>query len=381
MKPIKLLMVLIGSLVFVQTAPADWSAARRITWTAGGSLSPAIAIDSSGFLHTVWYDKFGNSGIYYKRSTDGGDSWSPSKRLTWTLNDSSDPDIAVDSSGGVHVVWYDYSPGNPEIYYRGSTNGGTSWLPSQRLTWTTATSELPAIAVDGVDRIHVVWDDWTPGNTDIYYRRSMTGGASWTPTQRLTRTSGHSFCPAIACSPAGHLHVVWSDDTSGEYEVYYQAGADGGATWSSPQRLTWNSGRSDFPAVAAHSSGLLHVVWWDNTPGLAEIYYKNSPDGGASWTSAKRLTWTPGDSYFPAIKLGFSGQLHVVWDDLAASNYDIFYKKSTDGGVTWGSTQRRTWTSDYSSSPAIAFDSSGDLHVVWSDLTPGNFEIYYLKGH
>ena len=381
MKSIRWMTVLVVFLVVAQAAQADWSTARRITWTAGGSLSPAIAIDSSGYLHAVWYDKFGNSGIYYKRSTDGGDSWSPNKRLTWTLNDSLDPDIAVDSLGGVHVVWSDYSPGNPEIYYRGSTDGGTSWLPSQRLTWTTAASELPAIAVDGVDRIHVVWDDWTPGNTDIYYRRSVTGGASWTATQRLTWNPGFSISPTMACSPAGHLHVVWYDDTPGNYEIYYIAGSNGGTTWSSPRRLTWNSGASSSPVIAAHSSGLLHVVWHDSTPGLEEIYYKSSPDGGASWTSAKRLTWTSAGSYRPAIKLGFSGQVYVVWDDYAASNYEIFYKKSTDGGATWGSTQRRTWTSGYSSSPAIAFDSSGDLHVVWSDLTPGNFEIYYLRGH
>jgi hypothetical protein len=381
MKPIKLVMVLIGSLVFVQTAPADWSTVRRITWTAGGSYSPAIAIDSSGYLHVVWDDNSpGNDEIYYKRSTDGGASWSPNQRLTWTEN-SYDPDIAVDSSGGVHVAWYDYTPGNAEVYYKRSTDGGASWLPSQRLTWTSTASELPAIAVDGVDRIHLTWDDYAPGNSDLYYKRSLTGGASWTATQRLTWTSGNSSYASIACSPAGHLHVVGSDNTSGSPEIYYIGGESGGATWSSPKRLTWNSGISSSPAIAAHSSGLLHVVWWDTTPGLAEIYYKSSPDGGATWASARRLTWTPGGSSSPAIKLGFSGQIHLVWADLVDSNEEIFYKKSTDEGATWGSTQRRTWNSGWSSSPAIAFDSSGDLHVVWCDYTPGNSEIYYLKGH
>ena len=382
MKPIRLVMLLIGSLVFVRTAPADWSAVRRITWTVGGSLNPAIAIDSSGYLHVVWHDNTpGNYEIYYKRSTDGGTSWSSNRRLTWTSDSSFYPDIAVDSSGGVHVVWCDYTPGNAEIYYRGSTDGGTSWLPSQRLTWTTATSQFPAIAVDGVDRIHVVWGDYAPGQPDIYYRRSVTGGATWTPTQKLTWTSSFSSYSAIACSPAGHLHVVWSDDSSGNLEIYYRAGADGGATWSWPQRLTWNSGLSYSPAIAAQASGILHVVWHDHTPGAADIYYINSPDGGVNWASARRLTWTPGDSFFPAIELGFSGQLHVVWQDLAASNEEIFYKKSPDGGATWGSTQRLTWNSGGSSCPAIAFDSSGDLHVVWSDETPGNWEIYYRKGH
>jgi hypothetical protein len=381
MKPIRLLMVLIGSLVFARTAQADWSSVRRITWTSESSNYPAIAIDASGYLHVVWHDATpGSYQIYYKRSTDGGTSWSANQRLTWTSYDSFAPDIAADSLGGVHVIWHDYSPGNAEVYYKRSTDGGASWLPNQRLTWTSTASELPAIAVDGVDRIHVIWGDCMPGNLDLYYKRSLTGGANWTPTQRLTWNSGNSSYPGIACSPAGHLHVVWSDYTPGNCEIYYIAASNGGTTWSSPRRLTWNSGRSDYPAIVAHASGLLHVVWWDETPVPAEIYYKNSPDGGASWTPAKRLTWTPGASYRPAIKLGFSGQLHLVWDDIADSNQEIFYKKSTDEGATWGPTQRRTWNSGLSNCPALAFDSSGFLHVVWSDLTPGNYEIYYLKG-
>ena len=147
-------------------------------------------------------------------------------------------------------------------------------------------------------------------------------------------------------------------------------------------RLTCEFGPFRLSGYRRYASGLLHVVWWNTTPGgEAEIYYKDSPDGGTIWTSARRLTWTPGISYSPDIRLGFSGQLHVVWRDLAASNEEIFYKKSPDGGATWGSTQRRTWTSGSSYEPAIAFDSSGDLHVVWCDDTPGNYEIYYLKGH
>jgi hypothetical protein len=47
----------------------------------------------------------------------------------------------------------------------------------------------------------------------------------------------------------------------------------------------------------------------------------------------------------------------------------------------WTPAKRLTWTSGRSNSPAIAADSSDDLHVVWSDNTPGNFEIYYKKGN
>jgi len=53
--------------------------------------------------------------------------------------------------------------------------------------------------------------------------------------------------------------------------------------------------------------------------------------------------------------------------------------KSVDGGVTWTSNKRLSWTSGLSYYPDIAADPSGNLHLVWSDDTPGVNQIYYKK--
>jgi len=98
-----------------------------------------------------------------------------------------------------------------------------------------------------------------------------------------------------------------------------------------------------------------------------------------TWQATKRLTWNSGYSEFPSIATDSSGNIHVVWDDYTPGNYEIYYKKSTDGGATW-SIKRLTWNSGGSCDPTIAIDSSGNIHVVWKDNTPGNLEIYYKKG-
>jgi hypothetical protein len=46
-------------------------------------------------------------------------------------------------------------------------------------------------------------------------------------------------------------------------------------TWSSSKRLTWNSGYSQAPSIAADNNGDLHLVWDDGTRGNQEIFYKN----------------------------------------------------------------------------------------------------------
>lgn len=362
------------------TPVGGWATSRRLTWTSGASGEPAIAAGSAANLHLVWIDGTpGHEEIYYKKSPDGGANWAAGQRLTWTSSGAGSPAIAGDSSDNLHIVWQDSSPGNAEIYYKRSTDGGATWTSTQRLTLTSGQSYGPTIAVDPSGNPHVVWEDHTPGNAEIYYRNSLDGGATWTTAKRITWTSGGSFYPVIAVDSSGDLHVVWWDDTPGNREIYHKKSTDGGGTWTTAQRITWTSGHSVHPANAIDSLGNLHVVWEDSTPGNNETYYKGSPDGGATWTTAKRITLTSGDSQFPASAVDPSDHVHVVWEDLTPGNWEIYYSQSTDGGATWTSSQRLTWTSDDSRRPAIAADSLGNLHVVWPDSTPGNSEIYYRK--
>jgi len=370
-------MAVMGIFLSVQVAKAQWTPAKRLTWNSSYSVEPNIAIRSFGDPYVVWSDYSpGYWEIFYKKSADGGATWSTSQRLTWTTSGSADQVIAVDSSGNLHVVYYDGLPGKWQIYYTKSADGGANWTTSRRLTWTSGWAYSPAIAVTYPGNLHVVWQDDTPGNSEIYYRRSTDRGATWSTSQRLTWSSGKSECPAIAVDTSGNLHVVWQDDAPGNSEVYYRRSTDGGTTWTPSKRLSWTLLGSWNPAIAGDSAGHLHVVW---EAGNGEIYYKKSTDGGATWSISQRLTWTSENSYYPAIAVDPSGNLHVVWDDNTPGNPEVYYKKSTDGGATWTTSQRLTWNSGDSWHPTIAADSSGNLHVVWDDDTPGNFEIYYKK--
>ena len=98
------------------------------------------------------------------------------------------------------------------------------WNPSKRLTWNAGNSMNPAMAIDSANTIHVVWDDHTPGTSEIYCQRSTDGGATWGGTKRLTWNAGTSTSSAIAIDSVNTIHVVWQDDTLGKYEIYYRNG-------------------------------------------------------------------------------------------------------------------------------------------------------------
>jgi len=368
-----IVILALSVLILPLKAAATWKT-TRLTFNSSESRYPAIVLDSNNYIHMAWEDwSPGNAEIFYKKSTDGGVTWT-TKRLTYNSGYSWNPDIAVGPNNHIHVVWRDRTSANWEICYKRSTDGGATWI-TKRLSFNTGDSVFPIIAVDSKNYIHVVWYDNSPGNWDLYYKRSEDGGATWT-TKRLTYNPDGSYKPAIAIDSNDHIHLVWYDETPGNSEIFYKKSTNGGTTWTT-KRLTYNFGYSEDPAIAVDSNNHIHLVWYEDTPGNWEIYYKKSTDGGTTWTT-RRLTYNPDGSYKPAIAVDSNNHPHVVWFDHTPGNYEIYYKNSLDGGATW-TTERLTYNSGMSEDPDVSTDSDNHVYIVWYDNNPGNSEIYLKK--
>ncbi len=394
-KKIIIIRMIIFILVF-NTSPdiiAQWEPDVRLTNAAGDSYtSPNNAwcvAASRDTVHVVWQDnRDGNPEIYYKRSTNAGISWGADTRLTNNSAVSTYPSVTVSGSpplADVHVVWTDTRDGNDEIYYKRSTNAGVSWGADTQLTNNTSSSFDPSVIVSGslpMAYVHVVWTDERDGNLEIYYKRSTDRGISWGPDTRLTNNPVFSYAPSVSVSGSpttGVVHVVWMDNRDGNYEIYYKRSTDAGVSWATTDtRLTSNSAQSWYPSVTV-SGTVVHVVWMDNRSGLYDIYYKRSTDGGVSWGADTQLRGSYNFSKFPSVTVSGS-VVHVVWEDNRDQNYEIYYKQSTDGGTNWGADTRLTYNSAMSRFSSVSVSGSppmADVHVVWSDYRDGNSEIYY----
>jgi hypothetical protein len=329
---------------------------------------------AGNYVHLVWFDDrngFSNREIYYIRSTNYGASFEAENRLTNNSGHSMLACIAV-SVSVVHVVWQDDRDGNNEIYYKRSTDNGNSWGSDIRLTNAPSLSEYPSLAVSGLS-VNVVWWDYRDGDAEIYYKRSTNGGVSWEADTRLTSNSGWSLGPSVSVS-GSNVHCVWHDNRDGNDEIYYKSSTDGGTTWGSDIRLTNNSSPQNDACVSS-SGSLVHVVWKDSRDGNLEIYYKRSTDMGLTWSADTRMTTTTGQTWYPSI-VASGQQIHLVYDDFTGTP-EIYYICSTNGGATWGtSLQLTTHTTGGSFRPSVAIlDSS--IHVVFTDTRHGIEEIYY----
>jgi hypothetical protein len=327
----------------------------------GDNTMTTTAINPGDLLHAVWEDL----NIFYKR--DGADFDPTTEALT--DNDAPgvfEPKIAV-SGNNVHVIWEDGT--TSEIMYRRSVNSGATFGPIINLSNTPSFNSFDsAIAVSG-NNVHVVWNDNTPGNFDIFYRKSTNGGASFTePTKNLSNNAGFSLRPSIAVS-GNNVHVVWDDDTSGTPDILYRRSLDNGSTFPNIiKNLSGNTGFSESPSIAVSGSNV-HVVWEDDTGSEEEdILYRRSLDGGGSFPNIiKNLSDNAGSSRSPAIAAS-GANVHVVWDDdtVGTFQFEILYRRSLDGGATFPNIIKNISGNVVggAANPDIAV-SSNNVYVVW----------------
>jgi len=378
-KNLKLILagiILLPGILFSQT----WNPRVRLTYNTSPSRSPYVVANSNKVLFVFWNDAlFGDNEIFYKVSYNGGTIWSVSKRLTWNNENSAFPNVAVDSNNDLHLVYQDSSYGNFEIFYKKGMDG-LSWSPITRLSWNTTSSLHPVIAVDSSDDIYVFWYDSCFGNAEIVYKKSTDGGNSWSSLNRLTWNTDVSTDPTIAIGPNDHINIAWSETKGAYSEIMFKKSQNGGVTWSAPVRITYNSVDSERPRLAVNTANVLFLVWYNYSGSMKEVYFKKSIDNGQTWSTLQRLTYNTGLSFYPVITTGPSSTVHVIWLDRTPGNDEVYYKQSTNGGLNWSPPARLTWTIDWASGPHLCTDVDNNIFVVYAeDLSLYGSEIYFRK--
>lgn len=350
----------------------SWLPVKRLTWNDGGSWAPQIAVDASHTLHMVWFDNNpGNEEIFHKRSTNNGMTWSKATRLTWESQISYNPWIAADSLGNIYVVWMNLDPvlSRGDLFFKKSTDSGTTWSPPSRLTWTGLYYD-PGLTVDDDDNIHVVFCGYF---NDFYYKKSTDGGGSWSPRTRLTWGLLGCILPDICTFSNNVIHVAWSANWDNK-DIYYKRSTDGGATWSLIKRITWNPDTSRYAKIAADGNSNVFITWTYYSSAGLEIYYVKSTDQGVSWGNLQRFTW---NNSFPSsnstIGIDSSNNVHIIWNN----SFAFFHRWSTNAGSTWSQREEVPDVFSYVSTANMVIDPTDTIHFVWQNNPAGNFDIYY----
>ena len=110
------------------------------------------------------------------------------------------------------------------------------------------------------------------------------------------------FNPKISIDENNNTVLVWADNKDGNAEIYSKSCVqeEGVWIWKEKQRLTDEIALSAAPSVDTGSKGV-NIVWQEERYGNREIYFKNSPDAGLTWSPEKSITDNAGNSMVPVI--------------------------------------------------------------------------------
>ena len=87
----------------------------------------------------------------------------------------------------------------------------------------------------------------------------------------------------------------------------------------------------------------------------------------------------------PSLAVDASGNMYLAWQDIRDGDYDIYFSRSTDGGVTWSAHQRLnddlTTESSFPIPFPIPFSTGGKtfLQCIFDALAPANVKVVIIN--
>jgi hypothetical protein len=316
---------------------------------------PALLIDPDGTFHMT----FRYNRVFYSQArieeAASAKAWSKPYPLS-VEQIAYFSRIARDSQGRLHVVFTENvrtfdCPICYHLFYRYSDDNGRSWSIRTDISSLPIGTAKPQLLIDGSDNIHVVWEAGRGGAlgqlsdpTTVMHAASYDNGQSWNRPVEFVIPDGRAKNITIGLDGMGKLVVAWL--ALPENTIYYQVSSDQGRTWSDLQPLPGVRGgwavyaaRLDHYTMATDSMGNLHLVVVGRVEGdRGRLDLVHLTWDGFNWREPEIITSYIGDApEWPRIAISGGNRLHVVWFirdedhifDSDQGDYSVWYSMKT----------------------------------------------------
>lgn len=371
-------------------------------WKEGGDVSTTFDNKGHAYLCSLHFDKLGSagywahgagrSGIFVRRSLDGGKKWERDAVAvkSWKgdepdLQFEDMPRIFADNvpsspyAGNLYVGWIEWQLTQSVILFSRSTDGGKTFSTPIRIS---TKAGLPrddngAVVgfIGGVDSDGTIYTTWNDGNS-IVMAVSHDGGKAFDPSRSVVPVAPPYFGGAvgipgvsramgfaqIAVDPrpgqGGRLMVAWSDFSNGDIDVFSAHSENHGATWSAPVRVNSDPVHDGidqfFQWIAIDpTTGDAYVQFYDRRADpenrKTQVTLARSTDGGKTFTN---YAWTdkPFESRFAFLGdymwcTAFDNKVYGVWTETQPMDPS---KPPAEGGFRREATVMRVGYADFS---------------------------------
>ncbi len=190
----------------------EWSNIQWVPATSGDNWMPQIGVDASNRVWLVWTQMLDGNWDVYARSFDpASQSWGPLEKLSGDPLPDINPRLGTDGKGKLAVVWQGFRGKNSNIFLR--TLEGGKWGPEVRVTNRAANDWEPAVGLDSAGAAWVAYDTYKAGNYDV----AMVKVAGGTPGPEIEVAASQRFeaRPTVAVDSANRIWVAWEAGNAG----------------------------------------------------------------------------------------------------------------------------------------------------------------------
>ena len=282
---------------------------RKVQWQA----DPLIEVvpgtgPHAGDVYAVYMNS--NFKVFFSKSEDHGATWSDQVRIQGNVAWGDKPNFAT-SANGKHIYVTFNGPTEGDVYAAVSHDFGVTWSQvkisdSDRYYFAYGTAVLPngLVVASEISFTYSGPAGAAEGEVLTHVLISDDKGATWTDTvvDRLElgvpcESEGcyadfYDSGPALAMDEDGDLVIVYSGAAvpGGPRRVFARSSTDGGTNWSDRVALSPAGANAAFAAAAATGDGDIRVFFADQSTGRWNVWYRTSPDLGATWTPAVQIS-------------------------------------------------------------------------------------------
>jgi hypothetical protein len=238
------------------------------SWTAPDNLASAydnggIATGPDG---AVWiaYGVKDSGAVFAQRLDPEARDWGSPQLVAPSANFNGAPDavhIAAGADGSLHVVWSEYQlPGGwPPLglYYSRSTDGGQIW--SAPLRFASGEGNQPNVLTGPEGQVYLAWTG-VAGIGGKYFQESLNGGNTWEPPVDVLAAGtggGSEGAPVLKLDSAGSIHMVYSNAG-----CVWHVGRTLGS-WSAPECVSGGIQQDiEEPTMDIGLGNQIHVLYW-----------------------------------------------------------------------------------------------------------------------
>src|SRR5574338_113685 len=281
----------------------------------------------------------------------------------------------IASESNVFVTWDKVSNSSTSIMFTKSSDNGNSFGKTIEIANDFGISTERKMAVSG-NNVYIAWGSYSGNQNGIFLRKSSDYGNTFAPV--LILSAPNKMCPSVtglvATGPYVYIFFNCYNPASSEGSIMFRASHDYASTFG--EEMTLFQGRSIYTnlllSTAAEGENVYIIAEKNyDISNPDNVFFRKSTDGGITFGDTVDLSDNRNSHVFPQV-VSNGNHVCVIWRDYYDNYFrDLIFRKSDDYGNTFGEAIKLNidkQDTEMYNQPFLSFLDDGKIYVSWEEV-------------